>query len=338
MSLPPPTDQAWLIHSSGMQQIASGLAAIGHMELARTGSRHDSQQGAVGLVDVQGPLTRHPTILTAIFGSSTYEEISAAVGQFANSAAVKSIVLRIDSPGGSASGTYECGQVIAAAAKKKPVIAQIDGMACSAALWLASQCSEVVCSSVMSQVGSIGARAHIYDFSAAFEKEGIRTVSVSTGPFKSTGVPGTVVTPEQTKQLQQMVDFVGDRFIEAVASGRKMSPQKVRSLATGAVWHAEEAQKLGLVDRIQPMGQTISAAANQVFAATAETEPAQLAPQPTDESYRQFEKLVEAEMRKRRCDLALATGHAAKDNPELYQAWRTYRRRHPLSTKRSFSR
>jgi signal peptide peptidase SppA len=160
---------------------------------------------------------------------------------------VKSILLHIDSPGGTAAGTAELGDDVRASAK--PVHAHIDDLGASAAYWVASQ-SDHVSMNRAGFAGSIGVYSTIYDTSGAAEMEGIKVHVLSTGPLKGAGEPGTVVTEEQLANWQKIVDAHFSHFETAVRGGRKMTQAGFKKVSDGNVFDAKDSLASGLIDEV----------------------------------------------------------------------------------------
>ena len=181
------------------------------------------------------------------------------VGAEINAAAAdpqcKGICLVVDSPGGTADGTAELADAIAAAAAKKPTIAAISGMACSAAYWCASQCDEVYATAGTDLIGSIGAFATMADFSRMVKNVGIEVHVIKSTAAKGAGTFGTPITDEQKAEVQRMVDGVHAMFRAAVKSGREMDDEELDKVADARVHLAAPAQELGLIDGIKPMNE-----------------------------------------------------------------------------------
>lgn len=158
------------------------------------------------------------------------------------------ILLRIESPGGYLHGVADCYSAIAAAAAAKPVRAFLEDIGASAAYWIASAATECICSRTC-VVGSIGVFLAIADTSELLERMGIRVVVIRSGPHKGP-LEGAKLTDEQIEQLQQRVDATADVFINDVARGRRLPPEKVRDYATGRVWVGAQAVEAKLCDRV----------------------------------------------------------------------------------------
>lgn len=265
LSLAIPHGPIWAIEEAAamqLQSVLSGIDAQSHREEfeARGGGGLDARdlgvdvQDGVAIVSIVGPMTKSPTSFDP--GASTVlarRQIRAA----ASDDSVKAILLRIDSPGGSVSGTDDLAQDVAAARGKKPCYAYIEDMGCSAAYWVASQCNKVFASKT-ALVGSIGTYMALTDYSRMAENAGIRVHVISTGKLKGAGVPGAPITDEQLAGFRQTVDDLNSHFLAAVAKGRRMARAKVEALADGGVHVGEKAVALGLVDEIASFDQVFN--------------------------------------------------------------------------------
>lgn len=163
---------------------------------------------------------------------------------------VRAVMLRIDSPGGTVSGTEALAADVAELARHKPVHAYLEDLGASAAYWIASQALRISANPT-ALVGSIGAFAVVWDMAGAAAQKGIKVHVIRTGAFKGAGQPGTEITAEQLAEWQRLVDELNGHFIAAVMAGRGMSAAEVRGLADGRIHLAKDAQKLGLIDAVQ---------------------------------------------------------------------------------------
>jgi signal peptide peptidase SppA len=171
---------------------------------------------------------------------------------------IDAIVLHIDSPGGSVFGLSQAADAIAEASSKKYVVAQVDGMAASAAYYLASQANRINAERG-SMVGSIGTRAVLYDASRMVANLGVKVIPVDTGEYKSAGLMGTEVTERQIADTQRVVDAYFQDFLSAVSNGRRnMSSQELKDVADGRMFMANESQQLKLIDNIGTLAKTMA--------------------------------------------------------------------------------
>jgi signal peptide peptidase SppA len=182
------------------------------------------------------------------FGGCSTVEVRRAVRAAKNDRMVHGIMLYIDSPGGSCSGTSDLAADVVAAAGTKPLYAYFANMGASAAYWVGSQ-ADAVWGNEIALVGSIGTYCVLEDDTQLNEEIGIKLTVVSTGPFKGLGADGKV-TDQLISDVQREIDDLNERFLVAVAAGREMEMTKVRALADGRVHVGEKAVQEGLVDVI----------------------------------------------------------------------------------------
>lgn len=180
-------------------------------------------------------------------GSITPESIISQLKRAENDDSVKAIILRIDSPGGTASASSEIAEEVARV--KKPIIASIGDVGASGAYMIAAQCDEII-STGSSDVGSIGVIMEVGDYSELLDKLGVKFIAIHEGEYKDAGAPWRALTATETAMLQDDIKIVYDDFIATVAKGRKMKESDVRELATGWAWPGSKAKELGLVDTL----------------------------------------------------------------------------------------
>jgi protease-4 len=180
-------------------------------------------------------------------GGITPEAIIAQLKRAEDDPAVKAIMLRIDSPGGTASASEEIA--IEVARCTKPTIASIGDVGASGAYMIASQCDEIM-STGSSAVGSIGVILEIGDYSELAKKLGVKFIAIHEGEFKDAGSPWRGLTTTETAMLLSDARLTYDGFIARVAKGRRVPESDIRKLATGWAWPGSKAKDLGLVDRI----------------------------------------------------------------------------------------
>lgn len=168
--------------------------------------------------------------------------------------AVKVVLLRINSPGGTVTASdlmyHEILRFRKTAKHPKPVVAMIMDVGASGAYYVACGCDEVIANR-SSIVGSIGVIMQTFNLKGTLEKIGVQSVAIKSGRLKDAGSPWRGMTEEEHKIFQGLIDDFFDRFVEVVAEGRpKLNKEKVREIADGRVWTAEQALELGLIDRI----------------------------------------------------------------------------------------
>jgi ClpP class serine protease len=213
--------------------------------------------GNVGVIAIEGPLFRHAGIIVDWSGGTSYEAIAKGLEVALASRMVTSILLRCSSPGGEADGVNELAKAIAAANEQKPVYAYVDGMCASACYWLASQARRIFAEET-SEIGSIGVRCGIVDYSGNDALHGIREIEIISS--QSPGKRSLPVDDDVVGRLQTRIDDLADLFVGAVASGRGVSADTVLSdFGRGDVMIASKAVAAGLIDELGNFESTLEA-------------------------------------------------------------------------------
>lgn len=205
--------------------------------------------GGVAVIPIRGIILKDAGWLEA-YGAVSLRKVEDALLAASSDPGVSKIVMLIDSPGGSVDGLYGTAQIMRQVNKTKPIVAVVDGLAASAGYYLASQATEITAGK-MDEVGSIGVRVLLYDFSKLFTDAGVRPVLIDTGEFKSIGAMGVPISEAQQAEVRKIVDAFFADFKASVRKGRSMTEPQVNKVADGRVFLGEEARELGLIDRVQ---------------------------------------------------------------------------------------
>lgn len=244
-----PASYIWAIDEHAFKQFCNNMTAGPVDDMNRAGLPI-RRIGSTAIIDVSGPIMRRDSAFVRRFGFASSDVTAATISGAAIDDDVEMIILHIDSPGGEVDGMVELADAVHAAAGLKPVIAQIEGMAASAAFWLASQ-ANIIRAGRLDLIGSIGVRMALIDMSEAAAKDGIKVIPIDTGEFKSAGLAGIKITEAQIEQFQKIVDETFAVFKEHILRGRNdMTVDDLDPIADGRVFHAEEALQLGLIDEI----------------------------------------------------------------------------------------
>lgn len=163
---------------------------------------------------------------------------------------VKAVLLRIDSPGGSAAATQEAAAELRKLKEAgKPVVVSMGDTAASGAYWLAAYGNKIYANPA-TITGSIGVYMSYYDLQGLGQKLGVSEQKIKSGAHKDIFSPFRSMTEEERQITQTMVDTMYHQFVSVVAKERHMDEEKVKSLADGRVFTGEQAQKEGLVDEM----------------------------------------------------------------------------------------
>lgn len=167
-----------------------------------------------------------------------------------NDPSVKGIVLRINSPGGSALASDLMWREIEATAEVKPVVASMSGLAASGGYYIAAPCNRIY-AHPNTITGSIGVFGVLVDLSETLEKNlGIRTHTVTTGGHSTLGSPLTPMSAGDSTIIQNGVNRIYETFTGVVAKGRGLDIEVVKEIAGGRVWTGSQALEHGLVDEL----------------------------------------------------------------------------------------
>lgn len=214
----------------------------------------------IAIVSIIGPLYKRKSPF-----QSNYKAIAEALDELLEMEDDHpfAVVLKIDSPGGMVDGLDDVCAKVAQLSEMLPVFASVNGMGASAAYRIASQAGEIWASSD-SEVGSIGTYWQFLDMSAAYAKAGVRSVLLTTGPYKGVGAEGEPITDDQRAFLQDLTNKNNQMFLDDVASGRGFSESQLTAVSDGRWYLAGEAQGLGLVDEIGTLGDVLGYIRSQV--------------------------------------------------------------------------
>lgn len=186
-----------------------------------------------------------------------YQNLVPVITKLADDDNVKGMVLRVNSPGGSAFGSDQIGEALDYfKSKGKPLAVSMGDYAASGGYWISCG-ADVIYADPLTITGSIGIFGLIPNAKGLLDKVGVNPQSAGTdlgADFPSLYRP---MNEEQLATLQKYVERGYDRFIARVAKGRHMSDASVRRIAEGRVWDAMKAQKIGLVDSLGSLQKAI---------------------------------------------------------------------------------
>lgn len=213
--------------------------------------------GKVRVIPLVGLMTKRYGWLTEFFGGTSTAETIGHVRRASRDDGVGAILILVDSGGGQVTGTDDLYLAIREAAERKPVVAFVEDFCASAAYYVVAGATKIVCNE-SAEVGSLGVFLVVDDYSAEFERAGIKVHVISTGTYKGMGAVGAPVTDAQIKEFQRLVDAAGTLFLRRVTEGRKLTMDFARKeIFDGRLFTAREAKRLRLVDEISTFEKTI---------------------------------------------------------------------------------
>jgi len=182
------------------------------------------------------------------------------VRRLRESGRVPAVVLDIDSPGGAATASDDMFLALERLAAEKPLVAAIRGVGASGA-YLAALAARTIVAQPNAVVGSIGVISASPRLPRLLDRLGVSVTETRAGRLKGIGAPWRDDTEEELAKEQAIVDAFYDAFVTRVATGRRMTEERVRELATGEVWLGREALELGLIDEIGDLERAVEIAA-----------------------------------------------------------------------------
>jgi protease-4 len=175
---------------------------------------------------------------------------------------VKAVVLRVNSPGGSASASEVIQREVRLMKKVKPIVISMGTYAASGGYWISAY-GDRIFAEPTTVTGSIGVFGIQFDVQRLANNVGITFDSVKTGKFADALTISRPKTPEELAVLQRMVDWIYSEFIVKVAEGRNLEAARVEEIAQGRVWSGAEAKNIGLVDELGGLDAAIKFAAQK---------------------------------------------------------------------------
>lgn len=245
----------WAILPEKLTEIESFVAqwAAGRSSAdygAAESPRRPQKTRGVAVLPVFGTISQRANLVTNASGGTSTEQLRAQFRDALQSREVGTIVLQVDSPGGSVAGVPELAADIYAARGTKKIIAVADSLMASAAYWIGSAADEVVVTP-SGEVGSIGVVAVHREASVAEADAGIATTVIKAGKYKAEGNGSEPLSEPARLHIQDMVDSFYALFTRAVARHRETTVASVRDgYGEGRTVTATEAVRLGLADRV----------------------------------------------------------------------------------------
>lgn len=254
------------MHSTLAEQVGWNIQTHQYMSIdirnyaqsTKTAAVANTKSGpAIGMITASGAIM---SAQSATPNSINDEELIRLVDEARVDEQIKALVLRIDSPGGSAFAAEQIRQALLRFKESgKPLVISMGSMAASGGYWIAADADKIYASPT-TLTGSIGVFGLFLSFEEALQKLGLNTDGVGTTDFVGAGL--TTGLPDHVKQMIQMsVEHTYGQFIGIVANGRNMTPAQVEPMAQGHVWTGQTALELGLVDELGNLDDALAGAA-----------------------------------------------------------------------------
>lgn len=208
----------------------------------------------IALIDVDGPIMNQKSGGLFTEGEHPVSLFVEKLNKAAADKSVKGVILRINSPGGSVTASdlmySELLHFKQRTKGEKPVVTVLMDVAASGGYYLACGSDEIVAHRT-TITGSIGVIMTLISVADTMNKIGVHATLITSGDMKAAGSPFQKLKPEERRVFQDLVNQFFDRFVEVVAAGRPgFDEERVREIADGRIWSAEDALEMGLIDRI----------------------------------------------------------------------------------------
>jgi protease-4 len=224
--------------------------------LRLAGSKESAAKEVVGVIYGRGPILPGKQPENMIGSESVAELFEKA----RKDSSIVAVVLRLDSPGGSAAASEEILREISRTQEAgKPVVVSMGSLAASGAYWIASGANRIVASPT-TLTGSIGIFAAFPTFENTGRMVGVTTDGIGTTALSDLGHPLRPLPPQAEAAMGHLLQYGYDQFITRVANGRRMAPAQVEESAQGQVFLGQEAYKRKLVDQLGNLDDAVKTA------------------------------------------------------------------------------
>lgn len=216
------------------------------------------QSGRVAIVYAEGPIVNGEGRVGEVGGERFARELRRLRGD----PAVKAIVLRVNSPGGSATASEQIQRELRLASQTKPVVVSMGGYAASGGYWISAY-GDRIYAEPSTITGSIGVFGVLFNIQELGNNLGLTWDTVKTGRFADLGTLARPQTPEELAVIQGLIDWIYEQFLTKVADARGLTRERVEELAQGRVWSGVAAKEIGLVDEIGGLSDAVAYAAER---------------------------------------------------------------------------
>ncbi len=206
-----------------------------------------AKNNRIGVVEVKGTIT-------------SSQELVKQIKEFRKDAAVRAILVRVDSPGGAIGPSQEIYTEIKRTIQTKPVVASMGGVAASGGYYISCAANHIV-ANPGTITGSIGVIIYFPNFRELFEKIGYQMTTIKSGQFKDIGNPSREMTPAEKELIQTTINESYAQFVRDVALARHLPEDQVRQVADGRIIMGEKAHQLKLVDELGNFEDAVNKAA-----------------------------------------------------------------------------
>ena len=207
--------------------------------------------GKVLVVHIRGTISDAPRRRLVSTRPSMVQDVVSQLRKAEKDSEIKAVLLKINSPGGSATASDILYNEIVAFKEKTgaKVIAAMMDVAASGGYYI-SLPADYILAHPTSITGSVGVLFIRPDVAGLIAKIGVDVEVSKTGKNKDMGSPFRQATAEEKQIIQDMIDRLGQRFLDRIAAHRRIDPQRLKEISTSRIFLAEDALKLGMIDRV----------------------------------------------------------------------------------------
>lgn len=241
--------------------MVAGVGILGLMSLSLL-AQNGISGGRVGIVEYSGVITDEGQASVIGISRGGAQNFIKDIERAGRDDSIKSVVVRINSPGGSPAASQEMYGAIKRLRQKKPVICSIGDVAASGGYYTAVACEKIY-ASPSSVTGSIGVISQNLNVAGLLNRYGVKDSTQKSGRYKDMGNMFSPPDPAHIQYEQVLIQNIYNQFVNDVAAGRKakLTRAQVVKLADGRVYTGEQAKKNGLIDELGGLHEAIDAAA-----------------------------------------------------------------------------
>jgi protease IV len=237
------------------------VSLVGVMGITGEFGKTTSSGDGVAVIYIEGEIVSGPSD-SSPFGNAAAgsDDIIQQIEKAAEDNSAKAILLRVNSPGGSAAASQEIYNAVIRAKKSgKPVIVSMADVAASGGYYVSCP-ADVIFANPSTMTGSIGVITMHEDLSGLLGKIGVRVETIKSGKLKDMMQPTGPISDEARQVITGVIMEVYDQFVSDVVKGRKMDRAKVLALADGRIYTGQQAKKNGLIDELGGMQEALAEA------------------------------------------------------------------------------
>ena len=239
------------------EQVGKSLKTIGISKMKRAKSPVREYRNKIAVLYAEGEISSVPSSYSAGIGIT--EKMTKELKKLQDDENVKAVVLRVNSPGGSAFVSEQIWRQVVELQKTKPLVVSMGNVAASGGYYIACAANKIVAEE-NTLTGSIGIFGLFPNTSGLFEKLALTTDVVKTNTYSDMGDPSRPMTDDEQALIQSNIERGYEVFLTRCAQGRKMSIEAIDSIGQGRVWTGRQAYELGLVDELGGIDRAIELA------------------------------------------------------------------------------